>query len=144
MKKVKELLARFVASREVNAAGSFASDQTLRLNFRNTPLRVVLDYLRKSGGLVIEVRPNVTVSEKVDAFNDQLLSCDEALNLLEKVLHKQHCTLIQNGGRVVIMQTEDAKKSYIPIRLAGNHLALLKKPASSGRLFTPAASSWSN
>lgn len=144
MKKLKQLFAIYATPQKVNRTGDFAPGQTLRLKFRNTPLRKVLGYLSKSVGLMIDVQPNVAVDERVDAFSDQPLSHDEALNLLEKILHEQGCTLIQNGRTLAIMRTEDAKKSYIPIRLTRNHAAIHKELASSIRLFTPAASTWSN
>jgi type II secretory pathway component GspD/PulD (secretin) len=144
MKKLKKLLALYVPPRQVNCAGCFAADQTLRLNFCNVPLKTVLDYIGNAAGFLVEVKSNVAVNDKVDIRSKQPLSHDEALDLLERVLHKRGCTLVQNGRRLSIMRTEDAKKTYIPIRLAGNYQGILKGPASSRGLFAPVASSWSN
>ena len=147
MKKLKKLLALYAAPRQVNFAGSFVAEQTLRLNFRNVPLQTVLDCIGNAAGFMVEVKSNVAVNEKVDIQSNQRLSEDEALNLLEQLLHKRGCTLIQNGRKLSIMRTEDAKKSYIPIRLAGHYHGILKGPASSRALFAPVAPvapNWSN
>lgn len=144
MKKLKKLFALCVAPRQVNRTKSFAPDQTLRLNFRNAPLQMVLDHISDIAGFQVDVKSNVAVNDKVDIQSKQPVSHDEALNLLKQVLHEHGCTLIQNGRKLAIMRTQEAKKSYIPIRLAGNYQGILKGPASSRGLFAPVASSWSN
>ncbi len=144
MKKLKKLLALYVAPRQVNCAGSFAPDQTLSLNFRNVPLQTVLDYIGNAAGFLVEVKSNVAVNDKVDIRSNQRLNTDEALKLLEQVLHKRGCTLVRNGRKLSIMRTDEAKKTYIPIRLAGNYQGMLKGSSSSRGLFAPIASSWSN
>jgi len=144
MKKMKPLFAIHVVPHAAHRTRDLLPDQTLRLNFHNAPLQMVLDYIGDTLGLLIEVKPNVAVNDKVDAWSDQPLKSDEALNLLEQVLHRQGCTLIQNGHRLAIMKIEDAKKSYIPIRLARNHQGILKQTVGSRGLFTSSASIFSN
>ncbi|HZQ48123.1 MAG TPA: hypothetical protein VFC07_13990 [Verrucomicrobiae bacterium] len=146
MKKLKQLFAICTAPRKVHGTRDFEPDQALRLNFRNAPLQMVLDSIAKALGLIIEIKPNVAVNDKVDVWSNQPLSNTEALNLLEQVLHRHDCTLIQNGRRLVIMRTGDAKKTYIPIRPTMNYQGTFKVrgPAPSRGLFTPAASIWSN
>src|SRR5579872_1095087 len=117
----KQLSASRIAPHNAHRTQDLQPDKTLRLNFHNAPLQLVLDYIGNALGLLIEVKPNVAVNDKVDARSDQPLNNDEALNLLEEVLQKQGCTLVQNGHGLAIMRIEDAKRSYIPIRLARNH-----------------------
>lgn len=144
MKKAKKWPAVYPAFQNVNKTQGFAPAQTLHLGFRNAPLRIVLDYIGKMTGLIIEVKPNVVVNNLIDVYSDRPLNNHEALGLLEQTLHKQGCTIIQNGRWIAIMRTEDAKKTYIPIRFDRSYQGIRNGPASSRSLFSQVASLCSN
>lgn len=141
----------YPSSRPANAipensadAQTITAEQPLTLNFRNAPLRAVLDYVSDAAGFTVEVRRNVAVNEAVDAWSNQPLDNDQALDLLRHILRDRGCTLVQNGRKLAIMRTEDAKKSYIPIRLAKDYQNILNPPTLSRSLFSSAASPWAN
>lgn len=125
------------------AAVDAGATPTLHMNFRNAPLKTVLDYLSDATGVAVDIKANVALNNRVDAWSSEPMAYDQALGLLEQVLHKTGCTLIQHGRRLAIMRTAEAKKSYIPIRLAKNHQGILNGTASRS-LFTSAASPWAN
>jgi len=102
---------------EHKAAGA---DTTVRasallLNFRNAPLRSVLNYLHDAAGLPIEVEPNVQVERLIELWNDQPVTIDEAIRLLEQVLDRQGYMAINRHGCLAIIPRQDAKKHYIPL-----------------------------
>ena len=87
----------------------------LRLNFRNTPLRTVLNYLCDAADLSIEVEPNVEVERTIDLWNDELLGKEETLLLLKQVLNEEGYLTIHKGGMLAIINGHDAKKHRIPL-----------------------------
>ena len=114
--------------------------RNLHLNFHNTPLGLVLDFMSDAAGFMIEVKSNVTLHDRVDFWSNEPLDDDHALDLLGLILHKRGCTVIKNGRKLSIMRTQDAKKSYIPLRLpAKNSQILLSQAASARPVFTSAA-----
>ncbi len=139
MKKLKQFLSRRIAPKAGRSTRDSLPDKTLRLNFHNAPLRMVLDYVSHAFGLIFEVKPNVVLNDEVNAWSNRPLTNDETLNLLEQILHEQGCALIRNGRRLAVMRIEDAKKSYIPIRLGRNHQAIFTKTLASRSLFAPAS-----
>ncbi len=108
-------------------------DRNLHLNFHNTPLGSVLDFMSDTAGFMIEVKSNVTLHERVDFWSNEPLDNDHALDLLGQVLHKRGCTVIKNGRKLSIMRTQDAKKSYIPLRLPAKDSQIILSQASSAR-----------
>ncbi len=87
----------------------------LRLNFRNTPLRTVLNYLCEAADLSIEVEPNVEVERTINLWNDELLSKEDSLLLLKKALNQAGYVAIWKGAMVAIVNDQDAKKHCIPL-----------------------------
>jgi hypothetical protein len=95
--------------------GSKASDGGLRLNFRNAPLRTVLNYLCDAADLSIEVEPNVEVECTIDLWNDELLSKEDSLVLLKQALTEEGYVAIHKGSMIAILRDQDAKKYCIPL-----------------------------
>jgi hypothetical protein len=87
----------------------------LRLNFRGTPLRTVLNYLCDAADLSIEVEPNVEIERAIDLWNDELLGKQETLLLLKKALRQEGYITLHKGGTVAIINGNDAKKHCIPL-----------------------------
>ena|SRR5436190_14422100 len=87
----------------------------LRLNFRNAPLRTVLNYLRDATDLSIEVEPNVEVERTINLWNDEPLSKEDSLLLLKQALNEKGFVAIQKGSMLAIIRDEDAKKYCIPL-----------------------------
>lgn len=91
------------------------SHTDLKLEFRGVRLDTVLDYFHESAGLIIHVKPDVSVERKVDLWRGQPVSKAEALVLLNEVLSKGGCTLIQKGSVFSVVSNKDLKKQCIPL-----------------------------
>ena len=102
---------------EHKAAGADTSVRAsaLLLNFRNAPLRSVLKYLHDAGGVPIEVEPDVEIERLIELWNDQPVTKEEAIRLLEQALDRQGYMAIIKHGRLAIFPRQDAKKHYIPL-----------------------------
>jgi hypothetical protein len=87
----------------------------LRLNFRNAPLRTVLNYLCDAAELSIEVEPNVEIERTINLWNDEPLSKEDSLVLLQHALNEKGFVAIQKGSMLAIIRDEDAKKHCIPL-----------------------------
>jgi len=85
------------------------------LNFRNAPLRSVLKYLHDAAGMPIEVEPEVEVERLIELWNDQPVTKEEAIRLLEQALDREGYLAINKHGRLAIIPRQDAKKHYIPL-----------------------------
>lgn len=86
----------------------------VRLNFRGASLEVVLNYLSKAAGFIINLE--TPVSGKVDVWSDQPVSIDEAVNLLDTVLAKNGYAAIRNGKMLTIVTKSSAKTRNIPVK----------------------------
>ncbi len=87
----------------------------LRLNFRNAPLRTVLNYLCDAADLSIEVERNVEVERTINLWNEELLSKEDSLIMLQQALSEEGYIAIHKGGVVAILRGQDAKKYRIPL-----------------------------
>jgi len=85
----------------------------LKLEFHKSSLETVLNYLRKSAGLIIHVSSNVKMERTVDLWRDEPVTTAEALVLLKQVLIEKGCTLIQKGRLLSIIRSQDVKKNWI-------------------------------
>ncbi|GDY23568.1 hypothetical protein LBMAG56_49150 [Verrucomicrobiota bacterium] len=86
----------------------------LRMNFRNAPLELVLDYLSEAAGFTIVLETEVR--GRVDVWNNQPVTKDEALNLLNIVLNKNGYAALQNDRILTIVGRDEAKKRNIPVK----------------------------
>src|SRR5436190_2548360 len=80
---------------EFLAEHQFASVQDLKLEFRQVPLQIVLNYLSDAAGVVITAQPNVPLNRAVDLWRDELVDSQEAISLLRRSLGKQDCAVLQ-------------------------------------------------
>ena len=77
------------------------------------PLETVLNYMSKAAGFIIH--PEVSINGTVDAFSDQPLSKDEALNLVEHILSDNGYAVIRDGRILTIISAVEAKRNEIPV-----------------------------
>lgn len=101
------------ASPSATAKPRAPGDGTLRLNFRGVPIEMVLDYLSDAAGFIII--KETEVKGKVDAWSNQPLTIDEAVDLLNTVLNKNDYAAIRNGRTLTIVSKDEAKKRDIPV-----------------------------
>lgn len=94
-------------------AGADSADG-LRLNFRNAPLELVLNYLSEAAGFVIVLETEV--KGRVDVWSNQPLTREEAVNLLNSVLNRNGYAAIRNGRTLTIVSRDEAKKRDIPVK----------------------------
>ena len=87
----------------------------LRLNFRNVPLDMVLNYLSDAAGFIIVLETKV--QGNVDVWSNQPLTKDEAVDLLNSVLNKNGYAAIRNGRMLTIVDRDEAKKRDIPVKI---------------------------
>jgi len=87
----------------------------LRMNFRNAPLEMVLNYLSDAAGFIIvldtQVRGNVSV------ISSHPMTQAEAVDLLNSVLNKNGYAAIQDGRTLTIVSKADAKTRDIPVKV---------------------------
>lgn len=89
-------------------------EKGLRLNFRNAPLELVLNYLSEAAGFIIV--PEVDVRGRVDVWSNDPLTRDEAVDVLSRVLSKNGFALLRDGRTLTVVTKEEARKRDIPVR----------------------------
>jgi len=86
----------------------------LRLNFRNAPLEMVLNYLSEAAGFIIV--PETEVRGKIDVWSNQPVTQDEALVILTSALNKNGLTALRNNRTLTIVKKDDVKRRDIPVK----------------------------
>jgi len=86
----------------------------LRLNFRNAPLEMVLNYLSDAAGFIIVL--DTRVNGNVSVISSHPMTRDEAVDLLNAVLNKNGYAAIRNGRTLTIVDKNDAKTRDIPVK----------------------------
>jgi general secretion pathway protein D len=95
-----------------------ANPDALRLNFRGAPLELVLNYLSEAAGfiIVLDAQPR----GRVDMWSSQPVTREEAVALLNSVLHKNGLAAIRKGRTLTIINRDEAKIRPIPVRLGSD------------------------
>jgi type II secretory pathway component GspD/PulD (secretin) len=99
------------------ASGTNNPDE-LRLNFRNAPLELVLNYLSDAAGFIIVL--DTRVNGNVSVISSHPMTRDEAVDLLNSVLNKNGYAAIRNGRTLTIVDKNDAKTRDIPVKTGNN------------------------
>lgn len=108
--------AAVVAGVETNAPVLLPNGEPgVRMNFRGVPLELVLNHLSEAAGFTIVL--DTKVSGKIDAWSNQPLSKDEAVDLLNSVLNKNGYAAIRHGRTLTIVNKDEAKTKDIPVIL---------------------------
>ena len=87
----------------------------LRLNFKNAPLEMVLNYMSDAAGFIIVL--DTPVRGTVSVISSQPVSKDEAVDLLNSVLNKNGYAAIRDGRTLTIVDKNDAKTRDIPVKV---------------------------
>ena len=90
----------------------------LRMNFRNAPLEMVLNYLSDAAGFIIV--QDTRVNGNVSILSSHPMTRDEAVDLLNAVLNKNGYAAIRNGRTLTIVDKNDAKTRDIPVKSGNN------------------------
>lgn len=89
------------------ANGKTVNGEGIRLNFRGVTLDTVLDYLSQTAGFVVV--KEAQLDGTVDVFSHQPLTKDEAVALLNTVLHEKGFAAVRNERTLTIVKRTDAK-----------------------------------
>ncbi len=104
--------------------GPATPDKPLRLNFRNAPLDMVLNYLSEAAGFIIV--SETEVRGKIDVWSNQPVTQEEALAVLDSALNKNGLTALRNGRTLTIVTKENAKRRDIPVKSGNDPEAIPK------------------
>jgi len=85
----------------------------LRLNFRNAPLDLVLDYLSEAAGFTIVLETQVKGS--IDVWSNHPVPVAEAVDILDAALAKNGYAAIREGKKLTIISKDAAATRNIPI-----------------------------
>jgi general secretion pathway protein D len=97
------------------------ADKELRLNFRGAPLEQVLNYMSEAAGFIINVVPGTEIKGKVDVWSNQPLTRDEAVQLLNTVLHQNGLAAIRTGRTLSVINRDSAKTNKdVPVKVEAN------------------------
>jgi general secretion pathway protein D len=107
--------SRFLPPAGVNGTNN---PNELRLNFRNAPLEMVLNYLSDAAGFIIVL--DTHINGNVSIISGQPVTRDEAVDLLNGVLNKNGYAAIRNGRTLTIVDKNDAKTRDIPVKSGNN------------------------
>jgi hypothetical protein len=112
-----------VDSANVANASSANGTNGLRLNFRNAPIDLVLNYLSEAAGFIIELDTNVRGT--VSVISSHPMTKEEAVDLLNSVLNRNGYAAIRTGERSLkIMDKTAAKSANNPVRIGNEPSAI--------------------
>ena len=84
------------------------------LNFKDTSLDAVLDYMSQAAGFVI-IKDTSPLDGRITVLSRQPVSPEESITLLNEVLKTNGYTLIKNGRELHVTTREKAKKANLPV-----------------------------
>lgn len=114
-KPAPETKAEAPASESNNTTAPAATpDGMLRLNFRNAPLELVLNYLSEAAGYIIVLETEI--KGKIDVWSNQPVTQEEALNVVDAALNKNGYTALRDGRTLTIISKDNAQRREIPVR----------------------------
>jgi type II secretory pathway component GspD/PulD (secretin) len=102
----------------------YTGDKGIRLNFRNVPLDMVLNYMSAAAGFIIV--QEAEVKGKVDVWSQEPLTKEEAVDLLNSILNKNGYAAVRNGRTLTIVSRDDAKKRDLPVKTGSDPEAIPK------------------
>ena len=111
-------LTAFVAKQSTN--GAARPPQGLRLNFRNAPLSLVLNYLSEAAGFTISANSKVDLKGNVTVWSNRPVDRNEAAQILNKALG-EHNYAATVEGNVLNIHIVDASNAEIIAGVANNN-----------------------
>jgi general secretion pathway protein D len=96
----------------------------LRMNFRNAPLEMVLNYLSDAAGFIIVLETHV--NGNVTIISTHPVTKEEAVDLLNSQLNKNNYAAIRDGRTLTIVDKNDAKTRNIPVKTGNNPVNIPK------------------
>lgn len=96
------------------ATSAATGERSLRLNFRNAPLELVLNYLSEAAGYII-MPGSADVKGKVDVWSNNPVTKEEAVEILNSVLAKNGYSAVVKGRLLKIVTVNEMKTQYSPV-----------------------------
>ena len=90
------------------------SNNGLKLNFKDSTVDAILEYLSEAAGLTII--KDVTVDGRISVISRQTVSVEEAISLLNSVLKEKGYAAVRMERTLKIVPLEQAKQMNIPVR----------------------------
>lgn len=115
--QLPQIVAQNEATSETvsNAAQVIEQPQEgLRMNFRNVPLEMVLDYMSEAAGFSIIAETDI--SGEVSVWNNRPLNKEEAVSLLDSILNEKGYAAIRVGNTLKIVSSSNAQTENLPVR----------------------------
>ena len=109
-----------LAQNDANAESNTTTDSTvqplegLRMNFRNVPLEMVLDYMSEAAGFSIIAETDI--SGEVSVWNNRPLNKEQAVSLLDSILNEKGYAAVRVGNTLKIISSGSAKTANLPVR----------------------------
>lgn len=104
-------------ARETNTPSSSITDEFgaggLRMNFRDAPLDLVLNYLSEAAGFI--VNKQTEIEGTIEVSSKQPVSKDEAIDLISSALNKKGYAITRNGRILTISAIQSAKTADTPV-----------------------------
>ena len=88
---------------------------TLRLNFRGAPLKLVLDYFSEAAGFIIN--PEAEMRGTLDVWSKTPVKKDEAVELLNAALRRNGYGLVRTGRVLSVVRLEDARTADLEVEV---------------------------
>lgn len=92
--------------------------KTIQLNFKNTPIETVLEYLSETAGVVVV--SGTTLSDRITVISKSALDLDEAVALINTILKEKGYTAVMTGRTLKVVTLTDAKKMNLPVTSGSN------------------------
>ncbi|MHC4520921.1 MAG: secretin N-terminal domain-containing protein [Planctomycetota bacterium] len=89
-------------------------DVKIKLNFQDTPLQAVLEYLSETVGLTV-VSSEPLVDGRMTVISRQAVSLDEAVTLINSILKEKGLTTVLTGKVLKVVTVEQAKTESLPV-----------------------------
>ena len=89
-------------------------DLKLKLNFQDTPLQAVLEYLSETAGLTV-VSEELLVDGRMTVISRQPISLHEAVSLINSILKEKGLTTVLRGKTLKVVTLEKAKLENLPV-----------------------------
>lgn len=89
-------------------------DIKVKLNFQDTPLQAVLEYLSETAGLTI-VSDEPLVDGRMTVISRQPIPLDQAVSLINSILKERGLTGVLNGKVLKVVTLESAKEESVPV-----------------------------
>jgi len=86
----------------------------VKLNFQDTPLQAVLEYLSETAGLTV-ISDQPLVDGRMTVISRQAISLDEAISLINSILKEKGLTTVLTGKVLKVVTLEAAKKENLPV-----------------------------